>query len=96
MVSRSRFTLGNIVATSEVLDLYGAQQIDFGLLFDRHRAGDWGDVTTAIQRHNKQAIHTKHTLTSVYTVSGYCFRIVTGKDHRCTTISLLDNEALYA
>jgi hypothetical protein len=96
MHSKGKFTLGNIVATSEVLDLYGAQQIDFGLLFDRHRAGDWGDVTQAVHRHNKQAIHTKHTLTSVYTLSGYCVQIVTGNDHRCTTISLLDKEALQA
>ncbi len=86
----SRFQLGNIVATADILNLYGAHHIDLGLLFDRHTSGDWGDVSSTTSRNNNRAIHKKEKLTSVYTFSDYQIRIVTGEHHRCTTVSLLE------
>lgn len=90
---RDTFTLGKIVATADVLTLCGATHIDFGLLFDRHRSGDWGNVTCAVRRRNNLAVHTKGMLTSVYDFPHYQIRIVTGNLHRFTTISLLDIDA---
>lgn len=86
----SKFRLGNIVASSDVMDLYGIQQVDLGLLLDRHQSGDWGQVDRAVCRRNQLAMMTGATLTSVYDFTQYRIRIVTGNQHRFTTVSVMD------
>lgn len=90
--SSGKFRLGHIVASTDVLDLYGVHHVDLGLLLDRHQRGDWGLVGSAACRRNNLAIHARETLTSVYALPGYHIRIVTGHAHQCTTVSLLDIE----
>ncbi len=79
------FSLGQLLATTDVLKLCDATGLSLEPLLDRHGAADWGDVNTAAKAHNDTALATGGRLQSVYDLPHCRICIITGED-RCQTI----------
>jgi hypothetical protein len=85
--TNSKFDLGRLAATSEVLQQVPQEQIQNAL--KRHHTGDWGEVDNDDKEANDTALLTGTRLLSVYTTpAGIKFWIITEADRSSTTILL--------
>lgn len=83
------FELGQVVATSGVIDTIAAA--DVAVALKRYHTGDWGDVPAADARANQRALKHKERLMGVYYDSNHTkFWIITEWDRSVTTILLPD------
>lgn len=57
-------TLGNVVATTAVVEL----NLDIRSLLERHRYGDFGEISDEDKSHNYSAMHHGFLVRSTYTV----------------------------
>jgi hypothetical protein len=86
---RAGFAVGRLVATPGALDAVPLAEIAAAL--DRHRAGDWGDVSNADRAANDASLSGGRRLMSAYrTEAGVTFWVITEADRSATTILLPD------
>lgn len=85
-----KFKLGQALATIGVVDLCRSG-LDLGPYFDRHTAGDWGDVDEALRLQNESALENRGQLKSVYHPHGRRIWIVTDGE-RTRTVAMLPHE----
>ena len=79
--------MGKVVATPAVLE--AVPESEFFAALERHKRGDWGDVSEADREANDQALKDEERLLSVYkSAGGTKFWIVTEADRSYTTIML--------
>ena len=84
---KSRFLLGRLVATPNVLASLDNDDILNAL--NRHRSGDWGDVDEEDRQANERSLIEGSRLLSVYhSVKGVKFWIITEADRSATTVLL--------
>lgn len=85
--SETIFSLGRLVATPAVLDAVPRKELFAAV--ERHKRGDWGDVSEADRKANDQALKNGERLLSVYkSAGGTKFWIVTEEDRSYTTVLL--------
>jgi hypothetical protein len=88
-MNRSKFPLGQTLATVDVLRILSPEEIQNALI--RHANGEWGDCGPSRRRMNEMALQEKMKLVSVFhTNRGERFCIVTESDRLSTTIQLQD------
>lgn len=86
-MKRTRFPLGQIVATKGVINLLDAAEI-FSFL-SRHARGDWGDLYQEDKAQNEAALLSgENRLFSTYNTSKGRVWIITEYDYSVTTILL--------
>lgn len=84
------FNLGRIVASANALRSLTQDDIRAGI--DRHRAGQWGDLTSDDRSQNDLALEQGGRLLSVYhSATGAKFYVITEAD-RSVTIVLLPED----
>lgn len=83
--SEEHFPLGRTVVTANANSVLEAEDISAAL--DRHKSGDWGEVSESDWKANDDAIQSGERILSVYTSSdGDKFWIITEADRSCTTV----------
>ena len=86
-VNTTRFPLGMTIATANALLKLSADDILRG--FERHQAGDWGDVSEEDRKRNDEALQNGERLLSVYHTSEKVkFWIITEADRSATGVLL--------
>ena len=86
-VTKPKFTLGQIVATPNVLNSIPNDELLNALA--RHHHGDWGDVCQEDRQANEQALIEGTRLFSIYrSMTGTKFWIITEADRSATTVLL--------
>lgn len=83
------FQLGKIVATADVYDQHTGQDVNLGVLLQRHVLGDWGNVPDDIRYQNNRVLRSQGMLISRYACQHHIIQIVTHR--QLTTISVLDD-----
>ena len=82
-----KFPLGQTVVTSTALAVLSA--LDIAGALDRHRRGDWGEVSKDDAQTNERALKHGERLLSVYHLAeGTKFWVVTEWDRSLTTVLL--------
>lgn len=83
------FPLGRLVATPGALALLRRAGEDplFALL-ERHRSGDWGDVSPEDARENEVSVRYGFRVISSYRVAGERLWVITEADRSATTFLL--------
>jgi hypothetical protein len=81
---KSRFPLGQTVATANALDRLRPDEIALGLA--RHVRGDWGNVPPEDAEANDEALLTGERLHSAYGEGDRRFWIITERDRSVTTV----------
>lgn len=81
------FPLGQVVSTP------GARaalepMVFFPLILERHRNGDWGDISDVDKQANDEAVNNGLRILSAYNVNGVNVWIITEADRSVTTILL--------
>ena len=85
--NRTRFLLGEVVATPGALGILATAELQAALL--RHVTGDWGELDEEDRRANEQALADGSRLLSAYKSSqGQPFWIITEADRTVTTVVL--------
>ncbi len=83
------FGLGLIAATPGALDACEASMVGPGRLLARHRAGDWGDISSEDYGLNEDAIRDGARIFSVYHLQGGGrVWVITEADRHATTLLL--------
>lgn len=83
-------TLGAVVATPAVLAVVRAKAVHAAL--ERHRHGDWGDVSPVSRAANDDAARSgEERVISVYSDGDTIFWIITEWDRSVTTVLLPDD-----
>lgn len=85
------FPLGRVVATPGALNLLVIDGQDPGELLDRHRSGDWGDVSPEDAVENRRSVRHGWRILSSYPVGTSRIWIIT-EANRSSTCLLLPNE----
>lgn len=80
------FSLGQTVMTPAVLETIPMEWAASCL--DRHKAGDWGNVSPGDARENTLATHTGDRILSSYEEGGLTLWIITEADRSVTTLLL--------
>ncbi len=89
---KSKFQLGQLVATPGALRALEEAGQSPAFFLDRHLAGDWGEVDAEDKRANDEALITGERLLSAYrTLKGARIWIITEAD-RSSTCCLLPEE----
>lgn len=84
-----RFRCGQLCVTPAVLKKLAPMELIS--LINRHRSGDWGDISEHDASVNEEALRHKERVISWYTAStGEHIMIVTEADRSVTTILLTD------
>jgi hypothetical protein len=88
---RILFDAGEIYLTGAASDaLKALDTSDYFRLLNRHRGGDWGDISGDMKENNSYALHEHRTLVSIYNLpTGEMLMFVTEGDRTRTTISLV-------
>ncbi len=87
MIIESKFPLGRLVATRNLVARVSPADVHAGLL--RHAQGDWGDVCESDRELNDQGLQDGSRLMSIYSSStGETFWIITEWDRSITTVLL--------
>lgn len=85
------FRLGNVVATAAIVGL----NLDVYALLDRHKYGDFGDLSEEDKAHNYSAVHHGFSVRSLYyveTLTGYVNIYVETSGDRSETFLCLVEE----
>ena len=83
------FPLGRLVATPGALALLRCAGEDLlPALLERHRSGDWGDVSPEDARKNEVSVRYGFRVISSYRVAGERLWIITEADRSATTFLL--------
>ena len=86
MTVMSRFSLGQVVATSGALDSIPMTVICQSL--DLHASGDWGEIPAEDWNSNELALLYEDRIVSIYSWAEVKFWIITEADRSITTILL--------
>lgn len=85
----SRFPLGEVLATPRALEALAAVGCTLEEMLDRHRTGDWGDISPAQRRVNDEGIASFSNLASAYPLpDGQRLTIFTRGDRTHTLVHL--------
>jgi hypothetical protein len=88
--SDERFPLGRVVVTANASNILAAE--DISVAIDRHKSGDWGEVSDSDRRANDNAIKCGDRVLSAYTgIGGDKFWIITEADRSYTTVLMPDD-----
>src|ERR687897_109964 len=83
------FPLGRLVATPGALALLRrAGEDHLPALVERHRSGDWGDVSPEDARENEVSVRYGFRVISSYRVAGERLWVITEQDRSATTLLL--------
>ena len=83
------FPLGRLVATPGALALLRRAGEDLlPALLERHRSGDWGDVSPEDARENEVSVRYGFRVLSSYRVAGERLWLITEADRSVTTVLL--------
>jgi hypothetical protein len=86
-MARYKFPLGQLVATPGALDVITFEQVHD--LIERHRTGDWGDVTEHDWLANDRALVEGSRIFSSFKISKYVrIWVITEANRSATTILL--------
>ena len=86
---KSLFPLGQVVATSQAIDLLEQVNEYFLDYLERHVTGDWSDMSEEDQKENRYSVDKYLRIFSSYTLdSGERIWIITEADRSSTTILL--------
>ena len=80
------FPLGRIVATPAILEHFEHHGVDLHTRIDRHRHGDWGNISAADAEANEIAVRQGSRILSAYLVAGRKVWIITEADRSATTV----------
>lgn len=87
MIIQSKFSLGRLVATTNLTAVISPQEVFASL--QRHADCDWGDVSDEDRESNEEALVHGSRLMSVYSnTAGQAFWIITEWDRSVTTVLL--------
>jgi hypothetical protein len=84
------FPLGRVVATPRALNLLVIAGQDLSELLDRHRSGDWGDVSREDAAENRRSVRRGWRVLSSYPVGSSRIWIITEADRSSTCLLLPD------
>jgi hypothetical protein len=91
IANSSRFPLGQVVATPAALHALEDAGQDARKILDRHRRGDWGNISREDADGNEQAIARGDRILSAYLLNtNVKIWIITEADRTATTILLPD------
>ncbi len=85
------FALGCVVATPEALAALADSGVEASKLLERHRLGDWGDVSPEDAAENRRSVRHGWRILSSYPVGSGRVWIITEAD-RLSTCLLLPEE----
>jgi hypothetical protein len=84
-----RFPLGEVLATPRALEALTAAGLTLDEMLDRHRAGDWGDISAAQRRVNDSGVASFCHLASAYLLpDGQRLTVFTRGDRTHTLVHL--------
>lgn len=89
MSEKQLFRTGLFVATPGAIEAF--TQDEFAACLNRHRAGDWGDISEDDRKENEYSVKHGFRILSAYNVRGKRLWIITEAD-RSTTTALLPEE----
>ena len=88
-VTKPKFELGQLLTTPGALQALSRNGADGSVYADRHRKGDWGNVSDHSVHENERALIQHDPIMSAYTLEdGTRIWIVTEADRGTTTILL--------
>jgi hypothetical protein len=67
-VAKQLFSLGQVVATRNVLNVLAETEVDPAELLARHQAGDWGELPRGDIHENQLSLHLGWRLLSSYPI----------------------------
>ncbi len=82
------FDLGRVATTPGALALFASAGDNPARLLERHRSGDWGDVSPEDARENEYSLKHGFRVLSSYEVAGERVWIITEADRSSTCILL--------
>ncbi len=86
---RIKFEVGEIVVTPAASAALAANGQAVDDLLDRHRAGDWGDVSEQVRTVNERGLVEQFNLQSTYLVpTGQRLVVVTNRERTVTMVHL--------
>jgi hypothetical protein len=86
---KQRFRVGRLYATPGALALAERERLDLTAYFERHMAGDWGDMSKEDRQANEDALTDESRIFSAYSLpGGERLWIITEADRRATTLLL--------
>jgi len=88
------FPLGQPLASLGVLEVCKYTAIDLGPFFERHRSGDWGDVSNDQAKKNLKALEEGGAILSVYHPHDRRIWIVTNEE-RTQTVAMLPSDCAF-
>ena len=91
-MTKTLFSLGQIVATPGALSALGGEGIGSEALLKRHVTGDWGDLSEDDRRENELSIKEGFRILSAFELprTGVKLWIITEADRSVTTLLLPD------
>jgi len=85
--SRYFFTLGHVVRTPNALEALSDSKVSEASLLERHRSGDFGDVSSADRDSNLAAIENGGRVFSAYRITPYrTLWVITDADRAMTNV----------
>jgi len=88
----SKFPLGRVVATPDVLEALQEAGQSPAFFLDRHAVGDWGSVCEEDKRANDEAlVHGGRLLSAYKTLKGVRLWVITEADRSSTCVLLPTN-----
>jgi|TARA_R110000772_G_scaffold23378_1_gene62573 hypothetical protein len=89
-----KFPLGQPLASLSVLELCKYTAIDLGPFFERHRSGDWGDVSSELAQKNSLALDEGGAVLSVFQPHNRRIWIITNEE-RTQTVAMLPSDSAF-
>jgi hypothetical protein len=83
---KQRFEIGDVHISDRVLSIFKEDLAGVTDLLERHRIGEWGDLTPSDKKVNEYSVDHGGVLLSAYNVSGYKVFIATDADRHHTWI----------
>jgi hypothetical protein len=88
-VTIAKFSLGQVVATSGVIDLVKKKSLAYNTFIIRHASGDWGDICKEDKDSNDEAVENGWRIVSSYNVGpADKIWVITEYDRSVTTLLL--------
>ena len=85
-MKRTKFALGQIVATPGALEVMKVEGIDGVTLLSRHVIGDWGDLDEEDKQENELSVQKGFRILSAYGRGKTRLWVITEADRSVTTI----------
>ncbi|MDR2022088.1 MAG: hypothetical protein LBQ71_02275 [Hungatella sp.] len=86
-----KIEVGDVLVHSNVIPRMNC--IDLAQMIERHKNGDWGDISQAEKSNNDAAVKNNGRIVSAFCYSGELFMIITEADRRLTLVISPDDYA---